>query len=111
MRPITIKFSGNQPKNTMTTQQINQAVCSVFPVTEDEIMGPGRTRRVSEARHVCITLAHKFLRMSNMEACGAYNRLTHGYCVHVRRRYAALYETDNAFRAMVDKVLSQLQCN
>lgn len=91
------------------TETIIRAVAAVFPVTPEEITGPGRQRHQVDARSVVTHIVQKELRLSNHQAAAVLGRHSRNIAVSYRRRHDDLYTTDKQYRFMVDRVTKLLE--
>ena len=92
-----------------TPETIIRAVAAVFPVTPEEITGPGRQRNQVDARSVVAYLVQKQLRMSNRQTVELLGRHCRSIAVSYRRRHDDLYTADKQYRNMVDRVIRLLE--
>jgi chromosomal replication initiation ATPase DnaA len=87
---------------------IINAAAQVFPVTPDDITGPGRRRNETDARFCVALIMHQFNRAGNLQIARLFNRNNHSSGCYMHRRGADLCESDKQYRGMVNRVIALL---
>ena len=62
-------------------REIADAVCETYNISIDSLMERNRQKEVAKARQICMYLAKKMTKLSNMEIGQFYNR-THATVIH-----------------------------
>ena len=84
--------------------QIKAAVCGVFDLTEDDLIGPNREQKYTHARHVFVGLARSMTDYS-MSDIGRYlGGRDHTTIFNSERRFEHLCDVNEHFLRRVDEV-------
>jgi chromosomal replication initiator protein len=92
-----------------TVADIQAAACSRFGISQDELLSPARTARISLARQIAMYLVRE-LTDESLPAIGRhFGGRDHTTVMHACRRTAARIATDSGTRDAVDALRRQLE--
>lgn len=101
----------NNPITAQAVAPILQAVAAAYGVSEEQMRGPSRVRRICWARHVGIYLVMEIAGASSTEAafvCLDSARHDHGTALHARKKILAAIDCYPKIRAEVEALKSQI---
>ena len=91
-----------------TMQDIINRVCTVFSVTEEEIVGKSRRKNIAEARQVVAYLSRKILDMP-LNSIGLHlGGRDHTTIMHAEKKVEELLKKDERFKRRVDIIHNEL---
>jgi chromosomal replication initiator protein len=95
---------------TVDINEIMRAVASHFDLTLDELLGPGRARRVSGPRQIAMFLACEYSGQSLPTIATAFKR-DHSTVVHARDKVRSARRNDPTASAAVDSLKAVIHSN
>ena len=99
---------GDQAYGQTTIQDIINRVCTVFSVTEEEIVGKSRRKNIAEARQVVAYLSRKILDMP-LNSIGLHlGGRDHTTIMHAEKKVEELLKKDERFKRRVDIIHNEL---
>jgi chromosomal replication initiation ATPase DnaA len=66
----------------ITIDSIQESACEVYGITLRELLSPSREHHIVEARHACMWMMLKHLRMSRSRIARCLNRSDHTTAIH-----------------------------
>lgn len=102
---------GDQGYGQATMQDVVSGVCSIFAVSQEEIVGQSRRKNIAEARQVAAYLAREVLDMP-LNAIGLHlGGRDHTTIMHAHKKVSALLKKDDKFKRRVDIIYNELNFN
>ena len=102
---------GDQGYGQATIQDIISRVCSIFAVSQEEIVGQSRRKNIAEARQVAAYLAREVLDMP-LNSIGLHlGGRDHTTIMHAHKKVSELLKKDSKFKRRVDIVNNELNLN
>ena len=102
---------GDQGYGQATMQDVISGVCSIFAVSQEEVVGQSRRKNIAEARHVAAYLAREVLDMS-LNAIGLHlGGRDHTTIMHSHKKVGELLKRDSKFKRRVDIIYNELNLN
>ena len=99
---------GDQAYGQTTIQDIINRVCTVFSVSEEEIVGKSRRKNIAEARQVVAYLSRKTLDMP-LNSIGLHlGGRDHTTIMHAEKKVEELLKKDERFKRRVDIIHNEL---
>ena len=99
---------GDQAYGQTTIQDIINRVCTVFSVSEEEIVGKSRRKNIAEARQVVAYLSRKTLDMP-LNSVGLHlGGRDHTTIMHAEKKVEELLKKDKRFKRRVDIIHNEL---
>ena len=102
---------GDQGYGQATIQDVISGVCSIFAVSQEEIVGQSRRKNIAEARQVAAYLAREVLDMP-LNAIGLHlGGRDHTTVMHSHKKVTELLKRDDKFKRRVDIIYNELNLN
>jgi len=102
---------GDQGYGQATMQDVISGVCSIFAVSQEEIVGQSRRKNIAEARQVAAYLAREVLDMP-LNAIGLHlGGRDHTTVMHSHKKVTELLKKDDKFKRRVDIIYNELNLN
>ena len=102
---------GDQGYGQANMQDVVSGVCSIFSVSQEEIVGQSRRKNIAQARQVAAYLAREVLDMP-LSAIGVHlGGRDHTTIMHAHKKVAELLKKDNKFKRRVDIIYNELNLN
>ena len=102
---------GDQGYGQATMQDVISGVCSIFAVSQEEIVGQSRRKNIAEARQVAAYLAREVLDMP-LNAIGLHlGGRDHTTVMHSHKKVTELLKKDEKFKRRVDIIYNELNLN
>ena len=99
---------GDQGYGQATVQDIISGVCSIFAVSQEEIVGQSRRKNIAEARQVAAYLAREVLDMP-LNSIGLHlGGRDHTTIMHAHKKVSELLKRDSKFKRRVDIIYNEL---
>ncbi len=99
---------GDQAYGQTTIQDIINRACTIFSVSEEEIVGKSRRKNIAEARQVVAYLARKTLDMP-LNSIGLHlGGRDHTTIMHAEKKVEELLKKDKRFKRRVDIIHNEL---
>ena len=109
LESVASKLVGTPVPRRITCERVMAAVCDAFGTAEHHVKGPSHCRVDVLPRFAFIGLASKHVRDTSLTKLGYYlGGRDHTSVMNARRRVVALYERDEAWRALYDKAEAAL---
>ena len=99
---------GDQAYGQTTIQDIINRVCTVFSVSEEEIVGKSRRKNIAEARQVVAYLARKALDMPFNSIGIHLGGRDHTTIMYAEKKVEELLKKDKRFKRRVDIIYNEL---
>jgi len=99
---------GDQAWGQTTIQDIINRVCTVFSVSEEEIVGKSRRKNIAEARQVVAYLARKVLDMPFNSIGIHLGGRDHTTIMHAEKKVEELIKKDKRLKRRVDIIYNEL---
>ena len=102
---------GDQGYGQATMQDVISGVCSIFAVSQEEIVGQSRRKNIAEARQVAAYLAREVLDMP-LSAIGMHlGGRDHTTIMHAHKKVTESLKKDDKFKRRVDIIYNELNLN
>ena len=97
---------GKEPTHISRPHQVVAAVCRGYAVTQEEVLGPTRRRRVTVPRWVAWRVMHRELSMSSKDIAAMFNR-DHTTVLHGLARAEAIADLSQHATEIGDRLRAQ----
>ena len=102
---------GDQGYGQANMQDVVSGVCSIFSVSQEEMVGQSRRKNIAQARQVAAYLAREVLDMP-LSAIGVHlGGRDHTTIMHAHKKVTELLKKDNKFKRRVDIIYNELNLN
>lgn len=109
LRGAKIPVNVFKPMRGCSTEEIVNVVCEELGTTPEAVRGSRRNRQIVEARQIISFIMVKKVRCTlvyvGQEALGGRDHTT---VIHSLRNFENLYETEEGYRDMVNRILNKL---
>ncbi len=102
---------GDQGYGQATMQDVISGVCSIFAVSQEEIVGKSRRKNIASARQVAAYLAREVLDMPLSEIGVHLGGRDHTTIIHAHKKVKDTLKKDNKFKRRVDIIYNELNLN
>ncbi len=94
--------------NKVTIDVIKDAVCSFYDVTDKELSGPGRSKKIKNPRNVAIYLSREMIDSTFAAIGDAFNR-THSTIMHSYEVFSKQVNEDRSLREEVEAIREKIR--
>ena len=99
---------GDQGYGQVNMQDVVSGVCSIFSVSQEEMVGQSRRKNIAEARQVAAYLAREVLDMPLSEIGVYLGGRDHTTIMHAHKKVSELLKNDDKFKRRVDIIYNEL---
>ena len=99
---------GDQGYGQVNMQDVVSGVCSIFSVSQEEMVGQSRRKNIAEARQVAAYLAREVLDMPLSEIGVHLGGRDHTTIMHAHKKVSELLKNDDKFKRRVDIIYNEL---
>ena len=99
---------GDQGYGQVNMQDVVSGVCSIFSVSQEEMVGQSRRKNIAQARQVAAYLAREVLDMPLSEIGVHLGGRDHTTIMHAHKKVSELLKNDDKFKRRVDIIYNEL---